>query len=339
MLTLALVGDIYLNRPDPATIFASTAERLRAADVLFGNCETPISEYGEPWLGKPVANNHLKMAPESVAGLSAVGFDVVGVASNHSLDFGACALLRTLELLESAGIGHCGAGKNADEAHRPAIVSKNGVTITFLAYTSVYTPGWEAAADRPGIATVRVETAYKPHARIHEQPGSPATTLNFPDAHDRERMVSDIRAAKDVADLVVVSWHWGVSENYRLLAPYQIELGHAALDAGADLLIGHHPHLLQGVEIYNGKPLFYSLGNFAFDRRMPWHSPESVVVQCQITEKRISRVSVLPCLINEGFVPELLPPESYGPVIRLLEESSAAFGVRFQPEGDAVVIS
>ncbi|MBI3964667.1 MAG: CapA family protein, partial [Chloroflexi bacterium] len=260
-LTLALVGDIYLTRSNPTSIFEPTLPALRAADVRFGNCETPISESGEPWPGKPIGNNCIKMAPEMVAGLKAAGFDAVGLASNHSLDFGAGAMLRTLEILDEAGIARCGAGKNLAEAHRPAVVTKNGVTIAFLAYCSVYMPGWEATENGPGIASIRVETAYKPHPRIHEQPGAPAITLNYPDQKDRDRMVADIRTAKEQADLVVVSYHWGVSERYRHLVPYQVELGHAALDAGADLLIGHHPHMLQGVEMYKGKPLFYSLGN------------------------------------------------------------------------------
>lgn len=337
-LTLALVGDIFIDRPDPPSAFAATADLLRAADVLFGNCETPIAEGGEPWRGKPLTANCLKMPPASIAAFTAVGFDAVGVASNHSLDFGAAALLRTLELLDDAGIGHCGAGADATAAHRPAIVSKGGVTIAFLAYTSVYTPGWEATADRPGIATVRVETAYKPHPRMHEVPGSPATTLTFPDARDCERLVADIRAAKVQADLVVVSWHWGVSERYRLLVPYQIELGHLALDAGADLLIGHHPHLLQGVEVYKGKPLFYSLGNFAFDKQHPWFDPATVIVRCRITDKRISRVEVLPCMIGADCVPRPVRLEAAQPVLRMLEEGSVGFGTRFEPAGDALAI-
>jgi poly-gamma-glutamate synthesis protein (capsule biosynthesis protein) len=337
-LTLALVGDVYINRPDPASIFASTLEHLRAADVRFGNCEMPISEAGEPWPGKPLGKNLYKMPPESIAGFTAAGFDVVSVASNHSIDFGRGALLRTLELLDAAGIRHCGAGKNLDEAHRPALVTRNGVTIAFLAYCSLYMPGWEATSDRSGIATVRVETAYKPHPRFHEVPGSPAITLNFPDPPDRDHVVADIRAARSRADLVVVSWHWGVSEGYRLLVPYQRELGHVALDAGADLLIGHHPHMLQGVEIYNGKPLFYSLGNFAFDLHSRLFRPETVIVRCRITNKRIDRVAAVPCMIDENSVPRPVRPSEDTRVARFLEESSAEFGTAFRPEGDELVI-
>ena len=338
-LTLALVGDVYVNRPDPASSFTPTLAHLRAADILFGNCEMPISEAGEPWPGKPLGKNLYKMPPESIAAFTAAGFHVMSVASNHSIDFGRAALLRTLELLDGAGILRCGAGTTLDEAHRPALVTKNGLSVAFLAYCSLYMPGWEAAPDRSGIATVHVETAYKPHPRIHEVPGSPAITLNFPDAVDRDRVVADIRAARTRADLVVVSWHWGVSEGYRLLVPYQLELGHAALDAGADLLIGHHPHMLQGVEIYNGKPLFYSLGNFAFDLKSRLFRPETVIVRCRITNKRIDRVSVLPCMIDEHSVPQPVSASVDSQVTRFLAESSAEFGTRFLPDGDELVIT
>ncbi len=337
-LILALVGDLYVNRADPSTIFARTAVLLRDADVLFGNCETPISDVGEPWPGKPLANNCLKMPPSSAAALAGIGFDAVGLASNHALDFGTRALLRTMELLDAQGVRHAGAGRTRDAAHRPAIVSKSGVTIAFLAYTSVYLPGWEATEDRAGIATVHVDTAYKPHPRIHEQPGGPATTLTVPDPADVARVMDDITQAKRHADIVVVSWHWGVSERYRLLVPYQIELGHRALDAGADLVIGHHPHLLQGVEIYRGKPLFYSLGNFAFDLRHPWFGAETVVVRCRIDDGRIQSVSVVPCLIDDTCAPRPLAPEQAGSVIRLLEDASAEFGTRFEwCEGELIV--
>ncbi len=338
-LTLALVGDLYVNRADPATIFAPTAALLRDADVRFGNCETPISDVGEPWPGKPLANNCLAMPPSSAAAIAAAGFDAVGLASNHALDFGTRALLRTVELLDAQGIRHAGAGRTRDEAHQPAVVSKNGVTIAFLAYSSVYLPGWEATADRAGIATVHVETAYKPHPRIHEQPGGPATTLTFPDPTDVARVMDDIARAKRHADIVVVSWHWGVSERYRLLVPYQIELGHRALDAGADLVVGHHPHLLQGVEIYRGKPLFYSLGNFAFDMQNPWFGAETVIVRCRIRDGRIQSVSVIPCLIDETCVPRPLAPEQAAPVIRLLEDASREFGTRLEWRAGELIIS
>jgi poly-gamma-glutamate capsule biosynthesis protein CapA/YwtB (metallophosphatase superfamily) len=337
-LTLALVGDLYVNRPEPVSIFAPTADVLREADVLFGNCETPIAERGEPWPGKPLANNCLKMPPESAAALAAVGFDAVGLASNHSLDFGIEALLRTRELLDEQGVQHAGAGRNLDEARRPAIVTKNGVTIAFLVYSSVYMPGWEATSDRAGIATVHVDTAYKPHPRIHEQPGAPATTLTFPDPNDVARLKEDIQMAKRRADIVVVSWHWGVSERHRLLVPYQVDLGHLALDVGADLVIGHHPHMLQGVEIYQGKPLFYSLGNFAFDVKHPWFGPESVIVRCLISHGRIDSVSVVPCLIDEIFAPRPLGLDDSSSVIGLLKDASADFGTRFERRGNEVVV-
>jgi poly-gamma-glutamate synthesis protein (capsule biosynthesis protein) len=97
--------------------------------------------------------------------------------------------------------------------------------------------------------------------------------------------------------------------------------------------------MLQGVEVYKGKPLFYSLGNFAFDKKHPWFHPATVIVRCQITAKRISQVSVLPCLIDEHEVPRLLEPEASGVVVRRLEEDSTQFGTRFEPSGDAVAIS
>src|SRR5207244_649854 len=163
--------------------------------------------------------------PSKLETYTFAGFDAVGLANNHTMNYGPEGLLQTIELLDEAGIKHCGGGAKLEEAHRPAVVEWQGTRVAFLSYTSVFTPGFEAAANRAGLAAVRVQSSYRVPPRLHEVPGSPLEVSTTPDAGDKERMQADVAAARQLAEAVVVTWHWGVSLGYQDLVPYQVELG------------------------------------------------------------------------------------------------------------------
>jgi poly-gamma-glutamate capsule biosynthesis protein CapA/YwtB (metallophosphatase superfamily) len=253
------------------------APYTRTSAIAFCNCEWPLTDRGAPWPGK--AGRVVRSPPRMIEAYTFAGFHAVGLANNHVMNYGAEGLAQTLELLDQAGIAHCGAGHDLAAAHAPAIVERQGMRIAFLSYTSVFAPGFDAGPERPGMAVVRVNTVYKVPPRLHEMPGSPLDVENHADPADVDRVLGDITAARNAADAVVLSWHWGVSMGYQHLVPYQVELGHMAIEAGADLIVGHHPHTVQAVEQHNGRLIAYSVGHCGFDMRGASFSRESLLVE------------------------------------------------------------
>ena len=334
-LTLAIVGDVYVKREDPSSIFALTREPLFNADIAFANQEAPLSTKGTPVLPK----TSYRSEPRAVEALTYAGIDAVGLANNHTMDYGPEALLETTEVLKRAGIAFTGGGTDLEAAHRPAILERKGTRIAFLSYSSVFNPDFfPAKKDRPGIAVVRLYTAYRPHHRVFEQPGAPATAVVTPDAKDFARMIEDVQKAKAESDVVVVSWHWGISGGYKKIADYQKEMGKAAIDAGADVVVGHHPHFLQGIEVYKGKTIFYSLGNFAFEDRISHQGRESMIAMFRIDGGRIQQAGFLPVMIDENLTPELLNSESRKAVVDYVRELSTELGTHIDPGHEEALI-
>ncbi len=241
-LTLAAMGDVNLDIPpiqagDFAYPWASVAGLVESADLAFSNLECSVSYQGSPVAGKGFT---FRGEPGALPCMRAAGMDVVSQANNHCRDYGTEALLDTFAYLDAAGLAHCGAGADWGQAHAPAYLMGNGLKVAFLGYNDINWQGWQAGSGYPGVA----------------------------DAADVGQMQADIAEAKREADLVVVSFHWGTERKYTPDAS-QVYYGHAAVDAGADLVLGHHPHVVQGCEIYRGKLIAYSLGNFVFSPGSP----------------------------------------------------------------------
>ena len=238
-IVITAVGDIMLAGQGSRTLtargfdhaFAGTAVELRKGDILVGNLEAPITSGGTEFTGKKF---RFRTRPEAAEALSRAGFTVLTLANNHIMDFGAEGLAETLSHLDRARILHAGAGATLAEARREALVTVKGRRVAFLAYSLTFPVEFYAGAGNPGAA-------------------------QGVDGRVRD----DIIRARGTADYVVVSFHWG-EELARTPKPYQQKAARAAIDAGADLVLGHHPHVLQGIERYRGKTILYSLGNFAF---------------------------------------------------------------------------
>lgn len=350
-LSLIAVGDIYIcinvnqayekfgvpfvKREDPVSAFALVLPFLKQHDFILANEESPISDRGVPLQGRPLA---FRSDPVAVKALVAAGFSAVGLANNHSSDHGVDALQQTIELLDKAKIGHAGAGRNLIEAHRAAIVERKGTRVALLSYSSVFRPGWEAGKDSPGISVVRVNTCYQPPARFFEMPGLPPQVITSPEKADLETMKLDIRDARAQADIVVMSWHWGRSEGFEDVMDYQVELAHAAIDSGADFVFGHHSHRPQGIEVYKGKAIFYSLGNFVIDSDRPAFAKEALIARCRIRDKHISGISMVPVRANQRKEPEVQDPAQGKDIIALVQKRSEKFGTRFSIEKNEVAI-
>lgn len=220
---LVLVGDVAVEFADSRKQMRKIAPYFRDSAIAFCNCEWPLTDRGAPWPGKQ--GRVVRSAPDKVLTYTYCDFDVVSLANNHIMNFGPEGMMQTIEILDANGIVHCGAGENEEAAHRPAFVEWRGRRIAFLAYTTIFHPGFEARANRPGMAVLRVDCTYRAPKRMHEIPGLPLETKTVAREDDMKRLRKDIAAAKKQADDVVVSFHWGIAGNYMHLVRYQIDVG------------------------------------------------------------------------------------------------------------------
>ena len=240
--SIIFTGDVNLNQPILSNydssglngVLSSDLQNiLKSADILIINNEFSFSTRGEAMAGKEYT---FRVPPSYVSILTEMGVDVAGVANNHALDYGKDAYTDTLSTLHSAGIPTVGGGNSYNEAAAPAVLNKNGETFAILASSRVIPSGsWNIDNSTPGMLTT----------------------------YDPNELIAEIKKAKASYNHVLVEVHWG-KEYADHPEDYQVDFAHKYIDAGADAVIGMHPHVLQGIEFYKGKPIFYSLGNFMF---------------------------------------------------------------------------
>lgn len=262
---LMLTGDVNLmNVRDPKVPFALVGDTLRTADVLFGNLECC---FYEPDAAHSVEREGFYAPLASAEALTIGGFHAIGNANN--VNYGEEAIRSSLRELERVGIPCTGAGTNSKAARAPVIVTSRGLRFGFLQRTSVYwATGHEATDTSPGVAVLTGRTAYEPplHTRRAgippaNRPGLPPHIVTWADAGSLADFTADLRALRASADVVIASHHWGLAED---VLDYQVEIAHAAIDTGADVVMGHGPHYACAVEMYRRKPIFYGLGSFSF---------------------------------------------------------------------------
>ncbi len=362
-MTLLAGGDVAPVK-QPVNMLADHIQPvLDSVDFRFLQCERTYSHRGTwpEWMTIP-NGGWSRLDPEYASIFKAARADVVSVASNHALDFGWEALEDTIELFRSWGMQVVGGGASEEEAHRPVILEKDGVRTAILAYCSVIREGQAAIADHPGVAGMRARTWYVP---VDFQPGCPPMIMSEAVERDVVAMEEDIRAAKKLAHAVVVCLHWGIRYIPKVLATYQQPVAHRAIDAGADVIIGHHPHTLKPVEVYRGKVCFYSIGNFLttgnqgadkkshaewnlfwYEREegsnygFPSHCREMVLPKLTITQQGIERVSMVPGYINNLAQPIPVTPEDplFDRVLDRLEWVSAESPHEFEVVGDEIEV-
>ncbi len=289
--------------------FAKVKKIFERADIVLANCESQFTTSAD----RIEKNFTFKASPHLVGCLKAGGIDVVTLANNHAMDYGAPGLAETLETLDKAGIARFGAGKNLAEARRPAFLERKGLVIAFLGYMWLPENSVEpqiicARPDRPGVAGVI---------------GDPGKLLAW--------LKEDLRAVrkKNPAARVVVSFHWGL-EGYHRAGPEQRLLAGAAVEAGVDFVVGHHPHVLQNVETHRGAPIFYSLGNFVFGGNWSPRVKDSALALVTLGEKGVTGYELVPVKIDEmperPFLPHPLEGEERERVLGLIESYSLPEG-------------
>jgi len=366
------VGDVGPIHEPMAKYSTLVRETLATGDIRFAQCERLYSNRGALQLHSGVSERPL--APSMATVFADCGFNVVSLASNHGLDWGPDALLDTLETLRGYGIHTIGAGRNIEEARRPALFHVKGVRVALLAYCSVLPDGYEAGPNKPGVAPLRAHTYYEP---IEYQPGMPPKVVTIPHEQDLAAMLADVKAAREIADVVVLSVHWGIHFIPRMIADYQTTVARAAFAGGVDLILGHHTHVPKAIGVHDGKTCFYSLGNFimttnimsrwmarakttsiekaaaAFCRRygvtmdpdhpLPYGTDgkRSLIAKALISRHGVERTSFFPALIDRELRPEILKSGDprFAEAVKWFDWVSEDFDHRFEAAGDEVVIS
>lgn len=278
--TILFTGDIMLSRDvarqmrlhdDFLFPFRLIASSTRAADLTIGNLEGPISERGV----NQGSIYSFRDDPRTVAGLSFAGFDAMALANNHIFDWGRTALSDTVSILNDDGIRTMGAGRNEEEANAAFVSDVQGTKVAMVSYTDLYPDSFSAHGDVPGISE-----------------------------SSEEAMVAAVRGLREKADVVVVAMHWG--EEYEIHSnAHQKRIGRMLIDAGADLVVGTHPHVVQEVEHYKNGWIAYSLGNFVFDQNFSNEVKRGAMVRVVLSGGRIRAVDEIPIELNKDYQPQI----------------------------------
>lgn len=297
-LSVVAVGDLMMSGSALSIIrtrgpdypFDSTRTVIQRADIAMANLEAPVSTQGHPFKKRFT----FRVPPSFIPGICNAGFDVMTLANNHIMDFGDVGLYDTIEWLDLSGIAHCGAGTDIAEAHKGTICSVNNWRIAFLAYSLTYPSEFWATRYHAG-------TAYP----------------------NLDRLRNRIQSLKDSTDLVIVSFHWG-GELMTKPKAYQRFYAHLAIDQGADLVIGHHPHILQGFELYQGKLIAYSLGNYVFGSYSR-NSKDSILLKVRFGLNGPLYAEIIPVTVDNNriyFQPRILRGRRREEVISKLNDLS-----------------
>lgn len=312
-MRLLFVGDIMLGRlvneelkvRPPEYPWGDTLPLFWDADFRMANLECVISDRGAPWSATPKVF-HFRSDSKNVGVLKASRLNAVSLANNHTLDFGYEALFEMLNILAQHGIAHTGAGKNADEASRPAVIEQKGAMVGIVAFTD-NEPGWEATGEQPGVFYVPVDVS---DGRA-------------------QKLFRIVNQARRETDLLIVSAHWGPNWGYRPQTNH-IPFAHALIDAGADVVYGHSCHVFQGIEIYKGRPILYSTGNFVDDYAVDpvERNDESFIFIIEFTGGQLKTLQLYPTVI-EDFQARLARKDQALSIAEKMKNLSREFGTNF----------
>lgn len=302
LVTLTAVGDIMLG-DGPACaghgvgsaikkggvipIFKNVEPLVKKGDIAFGNLEAVVSDKGiDSSKMKPFL---MRAHPDTLKGLDFAGFNVLSLANNHSMQYGEDGLKETIDNLSKHHIRYVGVGSSLEDARRPLLFTIKGIKVAFLAY-----------------CLIPDKTAY-------------ISTSN------PEEIYSDINKAKTIVDIVIVSMHWG-DEFIEMPSPDQIQFAHRIIDSGANLILGHHPHILQGIEQYHNGLVAYSLGNFIFDLNYLVELRSSVILECRLSKNGIVDYELHPVYIDKYYRPIVLNGEEKNRALLKLKRLSSILG-------------
>lgn len=303
--TLTLCGDVFLGKEFAAAeesngkgyAFKYVAPYFLESDLTLVNLETSVTERGET---KKRPGYCFRTPASTLSVLTDAGIDAVSIANNHIFDYGEIGLFDTFDALENADIPYTGAGKNISDAAKTVFLSANGYRIGFLAFDQcIPWKSWSATEEKPGVATFTRD--------------------------DAEHLISRVKETEKECDYLVVSLHWG-TEYTSVCSSWQRTLAHELVDAGADVIYGHHPHVLQGIEIYKDRPILYSCGNFLFYKKND-DAGQTAFFTLTFDEEGLVKGEFTPVYITR--MQSTLPKEGserYENVVDILETQSKKLG-------------
>jgi hypothetical protein len=333
-LTLLAVGDVIFG-PNADFYFSPTKQALKNADVVLGQLEVPFTNRDADAIDQG-------RTPDVLGALVDSGFDIVSLAGNHLADAGLPGIEDTITELKKLNIAYVGAGFNLDEARRHVILERGGTRFGFLDYNCVGPRETWANSTKAGCAYINVITHYE---LDNATPGGPPNIYTWAETATTNAMLDDIHKLRPLCDILIVSFHKGLGHTPVKLAAYEHQISYAAIDAGADIVLGHHAHILKGIEFYEGKPIFHGLCNyvawvpilaakpgqdpqswqvrrkelFGFEPdpaypTYPFH-PEAIytiIAKCTIKDKKLASIGYLPCIVNRAGQPEYVKNDSNG---------------------------
>lgn len=355
-VSIAVTGDLFPN--DRFYVDGRPIDRglddvlavMGKVDIRHATFLMPLSERGEAMDKVAVIRAHPAIAED----LTNLGLDLISLANNHTFDFGPDALYDTIEALTGAGSLVIGAGANLEAASQPVILTRNEIRVGFVAFSCLVPPGAAATAERPGISAIRVHSSYEVHpAWSVEEPGEPELVQIHTrvDPDDEARAMEQVKSVRQEVDIVVVTVHWGFGAGERQ-AEYQQPLGHAFVDAGADVVFGHHVHGVQGVEIYQGRPIFYSPGTFIgrqesedpatlselAQRLIADMTPDGYIATLEFNDNKLASLVLNPTSHNEKGIPHLSTGDEFDRVAGRILRGSAKLGTRMAADGERLVV-
>lgn len=319
-------------------------DMFKESDIGIVNLEMPLTHSNE----KTDKAINFKADPKIAYSLSEAGIDVVSFANNHAYDYGAKGLMDTIDSLNEANVAVVGAGETITEAFKPVIQYKDGLKIAHIGICSALPTGFAANDDKPGVAPVRARSRfYIDSVTLDEQPGMSPWVETSVVEDDLNDACKKIEAIKIDVDVIIAQVHWGVPNGWCAqfqgpLADYQQPMAHRLIDAGVDIIMGHHPHVVHGVEKYNDGVIAYSLGNFLFHSMSDDHETtlttkyppynvdsletgearEAVVMETTIKQGKITDIRFYPTVLNNKGEPEFLEGEGAVAVLKRMQKQS-----------------
>jgi hypothetical protein len=367
-LKLMMVGDLILDEPDPDSFFEPARSTLQQADFLVGHVEVPHTRRGrENSTDVPAPPSD----PDNLAALKRAGFQVATLAGNHIYDAGPAGIEDTITMLRQLDIAAAGAGMNLAEARKPAIVESQGLKVGTLSYNCVGPKDSWANEKKAGCAYVQVITHYE---LDHASPGGTPRIYTFAEPESTDAMLTDVEKLRREVDILIVALHKGIGHTPAALAMYERPLAKATIDAGADIVLGHHAHILKGIEMYKGRPIYHGLGNFVTvtralnieenpnPKRLEWarrrrelfgfepdpnyptypFHPEArnaMIAVCEIGAEGVRKAGFIPCWVNPEGQPEICGDDERGRAVAYYVEQitmKAALLANFEWDGSWV---
>jgi poly-gamma-glutamate capsule biosynthesis protein CapA/YwtB (metallophosphatase superfamily) len=345
--TIMLTGDVNLLGVEDVTVpFRSVRETFAKADCVFGNLECclydPVVPRGAMMPDLVSGYDGFWAPTKNAPALTHAGFHCVGNANNQN--YGHKAIVASNECLDKLGMPHVGTGVNKAAARASAVVTRNGTRFGFLQRTSQYWPNHhEATEHSPGVAVIKVHTAFEPvyykdGTLPPNRPGLPPKIHTWVDKKYMEEFQSDIRDLRARSDIVVSSHHMGHKGD---ILDFQSEIAHAAIDAGADVVMAHAEHYPLGIEIYKGKPIFYGLGSFCFIKSNKRYLKGWVGVMPRVSfeDNKVARIAF--SLVRQLDSTEIVirPVAEEAAALAEIQKYSDRFKTKMELAGDEVIVT